>query len=417
VGLKVGVCTALVFENYMKGYFFPFLLSLLLFAMGILYLSIFHHHIVFNDQNPTAASSNKEIILQRPSHRHIIPLPSSFSSSSSISDSILSSQSSSEGIKNNVKSLSSSSSSPYAYITLLHGIDESFKYRGYLYNIMIMKTALQSLGSTADFLVMIGYTYDKNTEIFQSDLDRLTSIGIKLIILPRYLSTDKVNFAEMALLKITPWSLTQYQKIQFFDGDIMPIMNMDCYFQLQQNTFNVGNASPLNSGWFLAIPNLEDFEALKAKALKRLNEPWDRTQGWGEPVPSWLGNSKGKAFPDWNFNGASLDQGLLTHYFVINQGRVVLINHKIMTRYDGISKPPVTVSNLLSSCQSRIPTSAFAHFTGKSKPWLSPITARSRGDVKIWGKYLDQLRIDGVNSSNIHEQGLKPPLGYFHPNT
>jgi hypothetical protein len=399
----------------MKGYFFPFLLSLVLFAGGILYLSIFHHHIVFNDQNPSSASSNKESILQRPSHRHIIPLPSSSSYSSPLSDSSLSSlsSSSSEGVKNNARP-----PSPYAYITLLHGIDESFKYRGYLYNIMIMKTALESLGSTADFLVMIGYTSDKNTEVFKSDLDRLTSIGIKLVMLPRFLSTEKVNFAEMALLKITPWSLTEYQKIQFFDGDIMPIMNMDCYFELQQNTFNVGNASPLNSGWFLAIPNLDDFEALKAKALKRLNEPWDRTRGWGEPVPSWLGNSKGKGFPDWNFNGASLDQGLLTHYFVINHGRVVLINHKVLTRYDGLSKPSQVVSsNLLAPCQSRIPTSAYAHFTGKSKPWLAPITPRSRGDVKIWGKYLDQLRIDGVNSSNIHEQGFKPPLGYFHPNT
>jgi hypothetical protein len=32
--------------------------------------------------------------------------------------------------------------SDFAYVTLLHGIDQSFAYRGYLYNCIIMKEAL-----------------------------------------------------------------------------------------------------------------------------------------------------------------------------------------------------------------------------------------------------------------------------------
>jgi hypothetical protein len=392
----------------MKGYLFPLLL-VIVFTLSLLFLSLFDHQI-FQVSTLDGNRSSKESFLQR--HRHIIP-----SKENQEQDILASIREEIPRKEAGGGAAAARGSSPYAYITLLHGIDDSFKYRGYLYNIMIMKTALQSLGSTADFLVMIGFTNDDQHDLFQSDLDRLTAIGIQLILLPRFLQTPKVNFAEMALLKITPWSLTRYQKIQFFDGDLMPIVNMDCYFHLDQNTFNVGNASPLNSGWYLAIPNEEDYNSLKRMALKRLNEPWDRTQGWGETIPSWLTNSQGKTFRDWNFNGASLDQGLLTHHFVINEGRVVLINRKIATRYDGLLKPSALVTDLLSCCQSRVPTSAFVHFTGKSKPWLAQITEKSRRDVKLWGKYLDQLKIEGVNSSNIHEQGFKPPLGYFHPNT
>ena len=46
--------------------------------------------------------------------------------------------------------------SKYAYVTLLHGIDETYLYRGFLYNCLIVKRALVSLHSQADFIVLIG---------------------------------------------------------------------------------------------------------------------------------------------------------------------------------------------------------------------------------------------------------------------
>jgi hypothetical protein len=46
-------------------------------------------------------------------------------------------------------------------------------------------------------------------------------------------------------------NFTQYEKIQFFDGDVMPLQNMDCFFDLSMNAFTVGTVSPLNSGWYL----------------------------------------------------------------------------------------------------------------------------------------------------------------------
>lgn len=95
--------------------------------------------------------------------------------------------------------------SEYAYVTLISGIDASFRYRGFLYNALIMKRALKLDGSTADFIALIGYNQNDTTP-FWSDIDLLTTHGIIVNELPRLLDPAlPLSFAEMALLKITPW--------------------------------------------------------------------------------------------------------------------------------------------------------------------------------------------------------------------
>lgn len=44
----------------------------------------------------------------------------------------------------------------YAYVTLLHGIDHTYLYRGFLFNCLIIKKSLIALNSQADFIVLIG---------------------------------------------------------------------------------------------------------------------------------------------------------------------------------------------------------------------------------------------------------------------
>jgi hypothetical protein len=48
----------------------------------------------------------------------------------------------------------------------------------------------------------------------------------------------------------------------------MPIRNMDCFFKLGQNTFTVGAVSPLNSGWYVAIPDKKAFEYMREKVCE-----------------------------------------------------------------------------------------------------------------------------------------------------
>ena len=179
-------------------------------------------------------------------------------------------------------------------------------YRGYLYSAIVAATSLKSAGSKADFIVMYGYSsgFNPHDPSIQGDLNLLNSFGIITYELPRLaLPTEteklkkkssrgttaaesKVSFLEMALLKVTPFNFTQYERVQYIDGDVFPHRNMDCFFSLEVNTFNTGNASPLNSGWFLAIPNRAEFEAMRQMAIERVNRKWNETAGWGRLMPT-----------------------------------------------------------------------------------------------------------------------------------
>lgn len=151
----------------------------------------------------------------------------------------------------------------YAYVTLLHGVDTTFSYRGFFYNCLITRKSLLTLGSTADFVVLVGFTYgiNPNNSWINHDLEIMRRFGIITYFLDRLTdanTTDsidsphsaaatstasasasaissgkkigkkKVLFSEMALLKITPFRLTQYERIQFFDGDGMYVRTYLC---------------------------------------------------------------------------------------------------------------------------------------------------------------------------------------------
>lgn len=312
----------------------------------------------------------------------------------------------------------------YAYVTLIHGLDSSLKYRGFLYNAIIMVTALRKAGSTADFIALVGFAANFTKDQFEDDLNLLKSSGIIIHYLPRLIEENSaVGFAEMALLKITPFSFVQYDKIQFFDGDIMPKKNMDCYFQLDRNYFCTGTASPLNSGWYLAKPNLEVFDELKEYAINRFKRSWDKQNGWGITIPDGMKFSTGKPVKQWDFNGANLDQGLFTHYFVLGKGDIGLIDNHEVRLYDAPdditgNRPKERVvlqKDALSCCNGKSPKSVFAHFTGSSKPWLQDSTKSKNPNLKLWGAMLDELHLP-YNSTNIYDQGFKPPLGYWAKN-
>ncbi len=313
--------------------------------------------------------------------------------------------------------------SKYAYVTLISGIDNSFRYRGFLYNCLIMRRALRDAGSTADFIALIGYS-DSDTSAYQDDMQLLKDDGIILYILPRLIdSSHKLNFAEMALLKITPYSFTQYERIQFFDGDIMPLKNMDCFFNLNMNTYTVGLVSPVNSGWYLAIPNIDDYNYMKSKAIWRLGRDWDKINGWAEVMPPNMTLRGGKICNKWEFNGADMDQGLFTHRFVINQGNAMLIDtelRKVRVFNKGILHEPdseKTLKESIGCCNSEVPTGFFVHFTGRSKPWMVEENKKEgRGTsvyTTLWMKLLDSLNLE-INSSNIGSLGLGSPLGFWN---
>lgn len=322
--------------------------------------------------------------------------------------------------------------SKFAYATLISGIDSSGKYRGFLLNTLIMKSVLAKSGSTADVIAFLGFQNEGNNSYFDEDLQMLFHAGVRTLFLPRWThSSERLSFAEMALLKITPYSLVEYEKIQFFDGDVMPLRNMDCFFELSRNSFTVGAASPLNSGWFLAKPNQTAFEYMKSKAVWRLARDWDKINGWKEPMTKGLFyRGERKSCDLWDFNGADMDQGLFTHYFILNYGDAILIDTEIrrvkilekgLLSYStlGQSYPVKSTQETLSCCGGKDPTQFFAHFTGRNKPWmkdLSQLPRKKSNNIFLrWAEELDSLNLP-ITSKNIHEMGFGSPLGYFNAN-
>ena len=68
-----------------------------------------------------------------------------------------------------------------------------------------MKKILKEMGSTADFIVMIGFSDSAaDKSFFNEDKSILESFGIIIHELPRLVDdSHKLSFAEMALLKVT----------------------------------------------------------------------------------------------------------------------------------------------------------------------------------------------------------------------
>lgn len=118
-----------------------------------------------------------------------------------------------------------------------------------------------------------------------------------------------------------------------------------------------------------------------------------------------------------------MDQGLLLHYFVINKGNALLMDTEtklgrffeqgLLAGKDDI----LTARKAYSVCDGVLPTAKFAHFTGRSKPWMVEEenfkNARKGGSLSVWIQHLDSLNLP-VNSSNILSLALGSPLGFFN---
>jgi hypothetical protein len=305
-------------------------------------------------------------------------------------------------------------------------LTQPFQYRGFLYNALIMLRSLRQKGSTADFVAMLGFSDTSAAALakFKPDVDLLKQHGIIVHVLPRLIhDSHALNFAEMALLKITPYSMIQYKKVQFFDGDIMPIKNMDCFFALSANTFTLGAVSPLNSGWFLGVPSAQAFNYMRDKAIWRLGRDWDKTTGWKEPMPKGMVYRGGRPVKEWEFNGADMDQGLFTHYFVINFGNAVLIDTTTQKAqyyergFKDARPTEITIDKATETChEGSNPVQYYAHFTGKSKPWVVDLklkAPRKGSPLSQWLAHLDALDLP-ITSQTISQLNLGSPLGYFN---
>ena len=276
-----------------------------------------------------------------------------------------------------------------SYVSLLDGLGatNNLEYRSMLLNILVTKRSLEMFGSTADFIVMYGFYDDLlgNTDsvtrqrihkrpsavdeevidLVWTDLAFLETFGIKLHRLEPFRiplsdsacrnctaweEADEDKMLQITLHKVEVWGLKMYERIQFLDGDLMPLVNMDCLFYMEPfsgadgasmaaaagltgdqaaariTAFEAGWISPLNAGWALVTPNHAEYQSLRQWAVWRLKRGWrwDWRVGYGEAIPEGLLYTDPPAYwgnrqnvTDWGFYGADLEQGLFVYHFAV----------------------------------------------------------------------------------------------------
>lgn len=209
--------------------------------------------------------------------------------------------------------------SKFAFIFVIGGCnpEEPLKYRGFVYNIMIAARLFQTLGSKADVLAFFQLSYASNaTSLPDDDLRPLEGLNVQV----RYIPPSKSeSFYETNLNKFQILKLTQYQRVIFMDGDIIPLANMDYLFELSMQGVLKPNLvvsapnAPANGGFFMFAPKPGDYDLVQQLIEKREEKEFSPEKGWGHvitPPDEWV--MRGKRGRLWNFYGGPVDQGLCT---------------------------------------------------------------------------------------------------------
>jgi hypothetical protein len=219
--------------------------------------------------------------------------------------------------------------SPYAYAFVIGGCNPAKPaYRNYIYNIIVATRILRSEGSKADVFVFFQMSYDSPSETLpEEDVRVLEAMNIKF----RYIPKSKIeNFFKTMLDKFRILGLTQYRRVLFMDGDVMPTRNLDYLFELSDgpdailkpNFVITGSQEPANGGFFMLAPGegeLEEMnEIIHQREIKAQSLPYpyfDEVAGWGhEILPPDKWNRLSSSGTNWTFWAAFADQGLLYHW-------------------------------------------------------------------------------------------------------
>ena len=212
-----------------------------------------------------------------------------------------------------------SASGRFAYSFVIGGCnpDEPSRYRGYVYNILVATRMLRNLGSTADvvaFFQISSKATSATTVLPQADVKPLEALGVKIRYIP---PSPTESFYEANMNKFQILGMTEYDRILFMDGDVLPLTNLDYLFELsvtgvlKKNMVISAPQSPSNGGFFMLTPEPGDLDLVQAIIREREQKPFDPVQGYGHaivPPDRWVTRkTEGTRF---DFYGGNADQGL-----------------------------------------------------------------------------------------------------------
>ncbi|KAL7563032.1 hypothetical protein ACA910_013553 [Epithemia clementina (nom. ined.)] len=359
---------------------------------------------------------------------------------------------------------SSSPSSKFAYVFLIGGCNpqQPSGYRGFVYNVLVATRMLRQRGAQADIVALFQISQkSSDTELPEQDARPLEALGVKV----RYLTkeTGIEDYYQLQFRKFDVLALTEYRRVLFLDGDIMPLGNLDYFFQLsgggedgehasamlKENVMIAGPLAPANGGFFLITPSAGRLEQVQDILDRRRSgfvdgKPhFDIVQGWGhaiEPPDKWVArNGEGR---NWTFYAASGDQGLLFYYlkYVLQDVSIIVGERHGVQNWVKANQTSYQQNNTTSPClESTLPYHTvfgnhsnpilhhkmscdqfmcdFVHFYQKRKPWLRKATfpKRVRKPFELWWKTLQTISTElsmGLNFTHNWKRLDIPTLGF-----
>lgn len=210
--------------------------------------------------------------------------------------------------------VSSSPSAPrWAYVFLLADCDpRNPTYRGMLYNILAATFVLKVHQSRSDVVVLIQMTV---TGSLLPEETLLQQMKIQFRYLPP--PDHPLTFYELVMAKFHVLTMTEYSKIIFLDGDVLPLCNLDFLMELStkgrlgDTVLHAMYEDPVNAGLFLITPRADD-DSLAT---------WNENIGHRPPVDFRLWD--GKSQSGWDFYCGDSDQGFLLYRALFLESRSV----------------------------------------------------------------------------------------------
>ena len=290
----------------------------------------------------------------------------------------------------------------YAFVTSGVDPDERRTYQNYLFNIAITAWILHDRGSKAHVVALFQIAPDHD-EIPPEDLQLLHYLGVHVYYFPPH-KDGKGSFYRSQMEKFRILGLTQYDRVIYLDGDIIPLANLDFLFELsmdgalKEDVLLKTLSEPSHGGFFMLKPGtLEVVQSImeeRERKAKTLPSPYfDVVDGWGHVMveeekwilPKWQDTN-------WTFYAAFADQGLLYHYtrFVRKSVSVIAISKNVVEQYEENEQGIVPLveeipnreffgqvdANIIEELTPNLgerntPKSWMKHFTGTKKPWMA----------------------------------------------
>jgi hypothetical protein len=298
---------------------------------------------------------------------------------------------------------------PNAYMIMIGPFNAKRTYKKWMYAALALTSALAAHGSDADVVVLMAQNGGAGVNALPDEEALLSRNGIHW----RYVSAPYGNSGfHMGHFKVWAWQHTEYARIQLLDADLLPLVNMDRFFDfgaaLDSDFVGCpGKLSVLNAGWFVLRPSCLHFEAM-TQILKGDGHggsaTWSSEYGWGHKLPYWLSSEGVTMKSGWDFFDAHGNQGHMYSYFLFEAKDLTLIYADSVKAYgNGSLAGEESVLDLMAShgdvagaaalkqqlysaypCPFplKVKERAYVHFTGNLKPWTKH--APTNPQFQLW---------------------------------